>query len=540
LLPERRSFALSVSGRVLLFTVAVWLVLLAGLQVVLDKVFLPSFLRMERELMVQDLSRIEAAVERETRLLEVTARNYAGGQEVRAEVERPGGALLPSEDAGSLRTLDLDAILVFDPFGRARSWSHAHTPADLAAARELEPQAFAAAFPVMASARAGTASGGASRRGLLRLGGGRLVFAAAAPVPPAPGGSTAAGTVVLLRSLDARGVERLAEQVRLPVRIEAARPSGAVVTAENARPQLEGETIHAEAWLVDPFGQPIARYSVHRPTMLLTQGADTVRLAGLGSLFMLSVVLAMLLLVLRWAVVSPLARLTASIEHIRATADLSQRLGINRNDEIGLLAYNFDRLLELLAERTRVLEELATTDGLTKLLNRRTIMERLEALLQRATGKGGLPAPPLSVLLLDVDHFKRINDTCGHPVGDRVLRQVARCLESHLRPGELAGRFGGEEFLVVLPDKGREDAVGTAELLRESIASTAIQGVDWPVTVSIGVATFADHTVHGLLATSDLNLYRAKERGRNRVVADDVPLSLLPSASIPPPPPLPR
>jgi diguanylate cyclase (GGDEF)-like protein len=89
--------------------------------------------------------------------------------------------------------------------------------------------------------------------------------------------------------------------------------------------------------------------------------------------------------------------------------------------------------------------------------------------------------------------------------------------------------------LVLLPATTKADAVTIAERIRLRIAETPIQGLDWPVTVSIGIAHWAGHTVHGLLATADMNLYRAKEGGRNRVVAEEIPLSRLPAASVPPP-----
>lgn len=532
-LPTKKTFSLSVSGRVLILTIVVWVGLLAGLQVVLDRVFRPTFARIEAELLIKDLERIEAAVHREAEQLGVTAEDYASWEDMRTLVEQDSGAELPRAlNRNILKTLGLDAIFVFDAVGHVKqSLLDPSTTSDTT--REFTPTGFAGQFPVIASVRTQSAGDSASsaRRGLVRFSNGKLVFAAAAPILPPGGNGRALGTVVMLRELDTAMAQQLGDQVRLPLQFTAADPSGPANAAKDAPTHVENGHVEAVAWLRDPFGKPIARYSVERTASILGKGEETLTVGAIGSLFMLSLVLAVLLLLLQISVVRPLRHLTRSIENVRRTGDLSLRIGMSRADEIGLLAYNFDRLLAILADRTNVLEELATTDGLTRLANRRTIMEYLTQQIERSNAE----SDSISVLLLDVDHFKRINDTAGHAVGDRVLRQVADTLKRTMGKDERAGRYGGEEFLVVLPHLKRGEAVMAAERIREAIQASPIHGIDWPVTVSVGVATWTGHTSHGLLATADLNLYRAKENGRNRVVADDIPLSKLPAASIPPP-----
>lgn len=566
-MPQKKPWSLSVSGRVLLFTVVVWVGLLGGLHLVLQNVFHPTFVQIEARLMVKDLERVEAAVERETKMLSATAQDYASSDEVRQLVARSRQRREQREDESAaggveadsppdqdgvkkpeglrstiLRTLDLDAIFIFDELGRPVHSLLSKTAQGQSQSREYQPKAFASEFPVLASTRAGTSRQGSFRRGLMRFEKGTLVFAAAAPIvdkEKTEEGGRPVGNLVMLRELDEAAVERLAEQVRLALGLVPGNPKGPAVRAAHAQPVVHQGTVEASAWLHDPFGTPIAHYSVERPASILAEGEDTLFLGGVGSLAMLSLVLALLLILLQMSVVRPLLRLTRGIEGVRRTGDLDFRLGIQRADEIGVLAYNFDRLLALLSERTRGLEELASTDGLTKLKNRRKIMGFLEEKLvppssaEILKGRGELT---LSVLLLDIDHFKRINDTVGHAVGDRVLRKVAETLRDTLEPGQEAGRFGGEEFLVVLPGAGRDEAIARAELVREAIQDTRIQGLDWPVTVSVGVASYTDQTAHGLIASADLNLYRAKESGRNQVVAEEVPSAMLPAASFPPPP----
>ena len=532
MLPEPRRFSLSVAGRVLLFTIIVWVGLLGGLHVVLSRVFRPTFVRIESGLMIKDLERIETAVAREVEQLGATAEDYAAWDDMREYIgEGDQGEVPRALKPEILKTLELDALFVFDELGRTKYALLDKKPGELKHIKEYTPSGFASQFPVIASVRTGGSQESSVHQGLVRFKTKQLVLAAAAPVVSTRDKNHALGTVVMLRELDEKATERLAAQVRLPVSLVAADPTGPAVSAAQAKVNIVKDEVTASAWLRDPFGEPIARFTVHRPANILQQGEETLNLAGIGSLFTLSLVLAMLLLLLQLSVVRPLRYLTSSIENVRRTANLGVRVGMKRGDEIGLLAYNFDRLLELLQQRTTVLEELATTDGLTKLLNRRTSMEELARQIE-AAGKNQLS---LSVLLLDVDHFKRINDTAGHSVGDRVLREVAKLLKGSLRTSDTGGRYGGEEFLVILPGTTKQEALIIAERIRSTIASATIQGLDYPVTVSVGVATWLSHTAHGLLATADMNLYRAKEGGRNRVMADEIPMSRLPAASIPPP-----
>ena len=166
------------------------------------------------------------------------------------------------------------------------------------------------------------------------------------------------------------------------------------------------------------------------------------------------------------------------------------------------------------------LEHLATTDGLTQLLNRRALTERLVTEMERALRYDGTVA----LLLVDLDHFKRVNDTHGHLVGDAVLRDVAALLTAAVRSSDMVGRYGGEEFLVVLPETDDEGATAFADRIRERVAGHRFDpwgdGRALAMTTSIGVASFPAariESVEDLFARADAALYRAKAEGRNRV-----------------------
>ena len=171
------------------------------------------------------------------------------------------------------------------------------------------------------------------------------------------------------------------------------------------------------------------------------------------------------------------------------------------------------------AQLIKDLENLATTDGLTRLANRRHFMERAESEFERSQRY----KRDLSVFLLDADHFKVINDTHGHETGDRVLRLLAASCREGLRHLDVIGRYGGEEFVVLLPETSAALAFETAERLRKRIEELRIpvQNGDTRITVSIGVATAdaATESVAALINQADRALYEAKRGGRNQVAA---------------------
>lgn len=165
-----------------------------------------------------------------------------------------------------------------------------------------------------------------------------------------------------------------------------------------------------------------------------------------------------------------------------------------------------------------LLLELSNTDHLTGLFNRRYMMEALDKEVQRSVRKGGT----LSLIMLDIDHFKQVNDSYGHLQGDVVLQKVAQQLQKELRSYDCAARYGGEEFVAILPDSTLKESVFVADRVRLAVQGTRFNGplAKLNLTVSLGVACFSkDHssTVDGFIKQADDALYRAKSNGRNRV-----------------------
>jgi diguanylate cyclase (GGDEF)-like protein len=229
-------------------------------------------------------------------------------------------------------------------------------------------------------------------------------------------------------------------------------------------------------------------------------------------------------------IVRPLQRLVSGASKI-SSGDLDVDLPIKRKDELGYTTLVFNSMVERLREnraqlaainealqhKNSELEHISITDALTGIFNRRHMMNLLERHM-RVFHRG---KRPFSLLLLDIDHFKAVNDTYGHVVGDRILASVAGIVRDSLRVIDYAGRYGGEEFIVLLVDTGIEDAKRTAERIRSSVASKihTFEANQINVTISIGIATYDNEReqMEDLIKRSDNALYKSKHEGRDRV-----------------------
>ncbi|MBP7901532.1 MAG: diguanylate cyclase [Spirochaetes bacterium] len=196
---------------------------------------------------------------------------------------------------------------------------------------------------------------------------------------------------------------------------------------------------------------------------------------------------------------------------------ISNTLNIGANDYI-TKPFNNELLLSRMKTNAKnyillnEVKQLAITDVLTSVYNRRHTMERLEDEIEKSKRYEN----PLSVMMIDVDHFKRINDEFGHLSGDMVLKKIAESINKTLRDFDIVGRFGGEEFLVILPNTAIDDAFSAAERIRKNVEDLKLSKKDVSISVSIGVCQWSGDDLKNLLSEADRLLYSAKSNGRNR------------------------
>lgn len=253
-----------------------------------------------------------------------------------------------------------------------------------------------------------------------------------------------------------------------------------------------------------------------------TQSSNTM-LATVAVLAVIAIIILAYYLEVR--VLSRLQRLRQAIDQFGTSRSFDAV--IHGNDEIAGIARAFLQLAREISSRETQLVEIAHSDPLTGLANRRRFMERFDTLSRRR--RPGDAA--VALLVIDIDHFKDVNDRYGHLVGDECLRQIARVIERSIRTTDLVARFGGEEFLVLCTDIDTEGAVVVAEKIRKAVEDTSViltdQGVTVRVTVSVGVAAVPpDAPVQSLdfdmmMEAADVAVYDAKKSGRNCIRLSD-------------------
>lgn len=184
-------------------------------------------------------------------------------------------------------------------------------------------------------------------------------------------------------------------------------------------------------------------------------------------------------------------------------------------EQVALRTRELEEANSELNEKNARLKEMVRRDGLTDLYNHTAMLE----IIRQKVDETKRYNHPLSLIMLDIDFFKKVNDSYGHQFGDHVLRLIAQTMLGAIRTVDFAGRFGGEEFILLLPNTTRKGAVVTAEKIRRKIARLEWEHKECRITISAGVTRFFEDTTESLIARADKLLYMAKENGRNRVVS---------------------
>jgi diguanylate cyclase (GGDEF)-like protein len=351
-------------------------------------------------------------------------------------------------------------------------------------------------------------------------------------------GETEAATVArgFVRSLNSRDIHDVARiRSRLPrlngvhpdLTAVAVEPAGAARPAP-ARYAEDGEAGVLTFPVVDGSGQGVAvltlRFSRSERAEALAAGRREILLAGLGAAVLLIIGVG---LVARRLVIGPVERLAGAAMAL-AAGHPGPPLGWLRRDAVGVAAGSLDALGGTMQALHARIEGLALKDPLTGVLNHRGLHDALHEALEGARDR----KEKVAVVVLDLDHFEQLNDAGGHAAGDEALRVAAHVLQGELRPGDICGRIGGDEFLLALVDSDAWGAERVVERIRGAAASAPARSGQAGLTFSAGIAEFPRDARDqvGLTRLADGALYRAKRSGRNRCVVYssfvDAPLSL--------------
>jgi diguanylate cyclase (GGDEF)-like protein len=367
--------------------------------------------------------------------------------------------------------------------------------------------------------------------------GGFLAYRAVAAISDAYRwtGEAEAATVArgFVRSLSSRDLHDVARIRSRLTRLSGVHPdlaSAAVAPATAGTPVTPRYTASAGELtfpMVDSEGRAVAvltlRFARDERAEALAAGRREVLLAGIGAAILLIIGIG---LIARRLIVGPVERLAGAAMGL-AAGHPGPALGSQRRDAVGVLAGSLDALGGTMQALHARIEGLALKDPLTGVLNHRGLHDALHDALEGARDR----REKVAVVVLDIDHFEQLNDADGHAAGDEALRIAARVLEGELRPGDICGRIGGDEFLLALVDSDAWGAERVVERIRGA-ASAPVRAGHPGLTFSAGIAEFPRDARDqvGLMRLADGALYRAKRSGRNRCVVYssfvDAPLSL--------------
>lgn len=497
------------------------LALIGALLLVGSRVLNRDYAQIEREHVEGDIEHVCLLLQSQVDDLNLMARDYAAWDETFNYVRRPNRRYVEVElSTEVMRARNVRLYMLVDSHGRvllSRSYVNgAKEPI------QSDVEQLVRAIKRRSHERDSVA-------GLMMLTGGPSMVAIR-PILPTSEKGRARGALVFARDLGPSQVAELSRLSEQPITLSGTLGESAAVTAghqlrhaEITSTLLDKNRLVASAMLNDVWGQPRLRLEVEHDRSIWQQGRRTVKallvvslVAGL--LFAFLTVWLMQRLVVRR--VERLIRFTRAVE---ADSQLAQRVYVGGSDELAQLGRQMNKMLDrlrnsqdkLLAVQERLRYE-ATHDGLTGIWNRGAAMQLLDQELARSSREGSAVA----VIMLDADHFKRINDHFGHLCGDRALQAIAAAITRNLRSFDVCCRYGGEEFLVIAPRCDLQQAAEVARRLLEAMRGTPVCISDhaFCVTLSAGVSS-GDGTcsAEDLIIAADRALYRAKDKGRDRV-----------------------
>jgi diguanylate cyclase (GGDEF)-like protein len=495
--------------RTLSIVALVLVALCAILYAASSAILMGGYARLEQKEAEREVRRAQHAIEASLAALALNARDWATWDDTYAfmadgNAHYRAATLIPA----SLANLDVDFLLLLRPDGSLYAGGRLEENT-LVPLRPESVSEMVAGGTLLASNRPGGLTGVVAFHG-------EPLLVAAAPILTSGGAGPERGRLIMGRLLTRERLERVAESVRL--RLELLPPgSGDASSATPLTVRVEGrDKLAGYGLLADPRGAPVAVLRVEQPRWIYAQGRSSQRYLLVNLVVVSLLFLLVVFVLLERMFLARIARLHDAMETIRRDGDPGERVPVEGTDELGRLAGTINETLHTLEQAQQRLHHDALHDPLTGLANRALFVERLAGAIETERRDS---AAGFAVLLVDLDHFKLVNDSLGHTTGDRLLLTAARRMTNVLRESDMAARLGGDEFAVLLePIVDAADASRCAERILQSLRSP----MTWNerqlhLSASIGIALFegAGETPEQLLRDADTAMYRAKQRGRD-------------------------
>jgi diguanylate cyclase (GGDEF)-like protein len=495
------------------------------------RIVLAHFLALENQHVKEDIRRAVRHLDSELQELDRTAKDYASWDDTYDYMRSRRAEYLRSNYTDvSVANLKLRAVVLLDPNGHIvyvgswhRNGKHTELDADM---RTLQKAA-------------GLLTAGSKRQsmtGIITLSDGPVLASMRAILTTA-GQGPSRGTLIMLRDLDDRLLAKISLLTDVPVTVFAfssgVAPAPTVVedgihrVGESLARDIDDNEVAVIARLSDWFGHPSYEIEIRHAREFWQQGKHAYRFLMYSILAFGCVSGALGLLLTQLCFVHRIEALTRFAQQIKNEEGLKSRITFRWKDEISILAGQINHMLEdlqsshdkLALARERLQHE-ATHDSLTGVWNCAAALELLDREIARSERENG----HIAVFMIDIDHFKRVNDEFGHVIGDCALLAIAASMAKILRTTDILARYGGEEFLVFAPNCNLAEARRLADRLLLRVQSTAIDVGDQKLTMTVSIGLVSGGyplTSEELIALADRALYRAKEKGRNRFECED-------------------
>jgi diguanylate cyclase (GGDEF)-like protein len=468
-----------------------------------------------------DLRRIRNAVSAEITNLDSVARDYASWDQTYAFVANPTPEFIKSELTDStFRTIRVNALLLLDNKGNVLAIKTLDQDGDQHSIRASD----LLRMRTLAKNLVGPVSIDSGVTGITRTSQGAFLFAVR-PILTTEHKGPSRGTLIMARAFNGDLAHRISTLLDLPVTIVSPETD---IGASHFQDDTSIERINSTTLT----GTVVLRGAESEPALVLKTEVPVViqARARRAQWYLVAILLvistAMGFAKLAWLerrVLLPIADLSKTIKQVTEHDDLTKRTPIRsggRNElamlivRVNLMLDRLQRSRQELLEARSSLEHQATHDGLTGALNQSAIRLLMDQELARASRE----SRPVAALMIDIDHFKSVNDTYGHETGDEVLKAVVREIRKVLRPYDSLGRYGGEEFLIMAPNADNDCAMMIAERIRKQVCDIPMAAGRHlvRVTVSIGVSSGIGLDLVTLIRAADQALYASKDAGRNK------------------------